>query len=46
MDENIILDFQHVTKFPGILALDDVSFQVHHGEIHGYAAKMAPANPP
>jgi len=36
MDENIILDFQHITKkFPGIVALDDVSFQVRRGEIHG-----------
>ncbi len=36
MDEDIILDFQHITKrFPGIVALDDVSFQVRRGEIHG-----------
>ncbi len=36
MDNEIILDFQHVTKsFPGIVALDDVSFQVKRGEIHG-----------
>lgn len=36
MDENFILDFQHVTKkFPGVVALDDVSFQVQRGEIHG-----------
>lgn len=36
MDENIILDFQHITKtFPGIVALDDVSFQVRRGEILG-----------
>jgi D-xylose transport system ATP-binding protein len=36
MDENIILDFQHITKrFPGIVALDDVNFQVRRGEIHG-----------
>lgn len=36
MDENIILDFQNVTKeFPGVIALNDVSFQVKRGEIHG-----------
>jgi D-xylose transport system ATP-binding protein len=36
MDENIILDFQHITKtFPGVVALNDVSFQVRRGEIHG-----------
>ncbi len=36
MDENIILDFQNVTKtFPGVVALNDVSFQVRRGEIHG-----------
>jgi D-xylose transport system ATP-binding protein len=36
MDEDIILDFQNVTKkFPGVVALNDVSFQVRRGEIHG-----------
>lgn len=36
MDENIILDFQNITKvFPGVVALNDVSFQVRRGEIHG-----------
>jgi D-xylose transport system ATP-binding protein len=36
MNEDIILDFQHVTKtFPGVVALSDVSFQVRKGEIHG-----------
>ncbi len=36
MDKDIILDFQHITKtFPGVTALDDISFQVCRGEIHG-----------
>jgi len=36
MDEDIILNFQHVTKkFPGVTALNDVSFQIRRGEIHG-----------
>jgi D-xylose transport system ATP-binding protein len=36
MNDDIILDFQHVTKtFPGVVALNDVSFQVRRGEVHG-----------
>jgi len=36
MEQDIILDFQHVSKnFPGVMALNDVSFQVKRGEIHG-----------
>lgn len=36
MNQDIILDFQHVTKkFPGVVALNDVSFKVQRGEIHG-----------
>lgn len=36
MNEDIILDFQHVTKaFPGVVALNDVSFAIQRGEIHG-----------
>lgn len=36
MDDENILDFQHVTKrFPGVVALDDVSFQIRRGEVHG-----------
>ncbi len=36
MDNEIILDFQHITKkFPGVVALDDVTFQIERGEIHG-----------
>jgi D-xylose transport system ATP-binding protein len=35
-DQDIILDFRHVTKeFPGVTALKDVSIQVRRGEIHG-----------
>ncbi len=36
MENDIILDFKHVTKrFPGVVALNDVSFQIRRGEIHG-----------
>ncbi len=36
MTDDIILDVQHVTKkFPGVTALDDVTFQIKRGEIHG-----------
>ena len=36
MDTDVILDFQNVTKrFPGVVALTEVSFQVRRGEIHG-----------
>jgi D-xylose transport system ATP-binding protein len=36
VDNGIILDFQHITKkFPGVIALDNVSFSINKGEIHG-----------
>ncbi len=36
MNDDIILDFRNVTKqFPGVTALDDVSFVIRRGEIHG-----------
>jgi D-xylose transport system ATP-binding protein len=36
VDNDIILDFQNVTKkFPGVVALDNVSMQIQRGEIHG-----------
>jgi D-xylose transport system ATP-binding protein len=36
VDNDIILDFKNVTKkFPGVVALDDVSFSIKRGEIHG-----------
>jgi D-xylose transport system ATP-binding protein len=36
VDNDIILDFKNVTKrFPGVVALNDDSFQIRRGEIHG-----------
>jgi D-xylose transport system ATP-binding protein len=36
MSDDIILEFKNVTKkFPGITALNDISFQIRRGEIHG-----------
>lgn len=36
MDNGFILEFKNVTKqFPGVLALNDVSFSIRRGEIHG-----------
>lgn len=36
LDNNVILSFSHVTKrFPGVVALGDVSIDIKRGEIHG-----------
>lgn len=36
MDNDFILEFKNVTKrFPGVVALNDVSFSIRRGEIHG-----------
>ena len=36
MDDENILEFKHVTKqFPGVVALNDVTFDIRCGEIHG-----------
>jgi ABC-type sugar transport system, ATPase component len=36
MSNDFILDIRNVTKrFPGVVALDDVSIKIKRGEIHG-----------
>jgi D-xylose transport system ATP-binding protein len=36
VDNDVILEFKNVTKkFPGVVALNDVSFKIRRGEIHG-----------
>lgn len=36
VDNDLILEFKNVTKrFPGVVALNDVSFDIRRGEIHG-----------
>ena len=36
VENDIILEFKNVTKkFPGVVALKDVSFKIRRGEIHG-----------
>lgn len=36
VDENVLFSLKNVTKrFPGVLALDDVSIDVRHGEVLG-----------
>jgi len=36
VENDVILEFQNVTKeFPGVVALQEVSFEIQRGEIHG-----------
>jgi D-xylose transport system ATP-binding protein len=36
MNDDVVLEFENVTKkFPGVTALDNVSFSIRRGEIHG-----------
>lgn len=45
--DNIILEMRGITKtFPGVKALDNVSFKVREGEIHALVGKTAPASRP
>ncbi len=35
VNEDVILRFEHISKvFPGVKALDDISFDIHRGEVH------------
>ena len=39
--KKIILEMSHITKeFPGVRALDDVTFKVEEGEIHFYESPL------
>lgn len=41
-----ILEMVHITKeFPGVKALDDVTFKVKKGEIHALVGEMVQENP-
>lgn len=40
-----VLEFQNISKyFPGVKALDQVSFQAHSGEVLAFWVKTARAN--
>ena len=40
-----ILEMNHITKkFPGVLALDDVSFQLKKGELHAICGENGAAS--
>ena len=41
----IILEMRNITKtFPGVKALDNVSFRVKQGEIHALVGETGPEN--
>jgi len=41
-----LLEMKNITKkFPGVVALDDVNFQVTEGEIHCLVVKTEQGNP-
>ena len=43
--QEIVLEMKHITKkFPGVKALDNVSFYAKRGEILALVGEMAPGN--
>ena len=46
MEKRNILEMRNITKsYPGVKALDDVSFSAEYGEVHALMEKMALENP-
>ena len=44
---DILLEVDHVTlRFGGVVALNDVNFQIRRGEILGLSVPTVPARPP
>ena len=43
--KDIILELKHITQeFPGVKALDDVSFEIERGKYTHWLEKMVPEN--
>lgn len=41
-----VLEFQNISKyFPGVRALDDISFKAYGGEVLAFLGETAPVNP-
>ena len=43
----VLLEIENLTKeFPGVRAVDDVSFHINKNTVHCLSGKTEPANPP
>ena len=46
-NHRVLLEVQELTRrFPGVLALNQVDFDVRAGEVHALVGENGPANPP